>query len=54
MGKFIYSWTLLKNIYALAREHQSYWLIPLVIILGACAFGAFASQAATPFIYNLF
>jgi hypothetical protein len=54
MGKLRYAGSLLAEIFQFARENKVYWIVPLVLILGLVIFLVVTSQAATPFIYNLF
>jgi len=54
MGKLRYVGTLLAEIFQFARENKVYWIVPLVLILGLVIVLVVTSQAATPFIYNLF
>lgn len=56
MGKFTYSGRLLREFVAFARERRTYWIVPLVLLLGLAAFLGLlvASEAMTPLIYTLF
>ena len=54
MGRIRYSTKLLGQVFGLARERRSYWLVPLVILLGFAAVVIIGSGAATPLIYTIF
>ena len=49
-----YSLRLLGQFVAFARANRAWWMIPLVLVLGATAFLIAASQTAAPLIYALF
>lgn len=54
MSKLRYSSTLLKDFLAFAREHKVYWIVPLVIVLGALVLLVVTGQVSAPFIYSIF
>jgi hypothetical protein len=45
---------LLREFTAFARENRTYWIIPLIIVLGVAGLLVVAGQAAAPLIYTLF
>jgi hypothetical protein len=54
MGKASYSFRLFRDFVRFAREQRAYWLIPLVLMLGAIGIFIVAGQAAAPLLYALF
>jgi hypothetical protein len=54
MARFTYSFKLLAEFVRFAREHKTYWIIPLVLFLGIAAFVVVGGQAAAPLLYTLF
>ena len=54
MGKVTYSGKLFKELVQFARENRAYWIVPLALFLGLCAFLIVASQSAAPLLYTLF
>ncbi len=54
MSKLRYSRRLFGEFVGFARENRTYWIVPLVIILGMAAAAIVGSGAATPLIYALF
>lgn len=54
MSKLRYSVTLLREILQFARAHKAYWIVPLLLILGAMVLLIAAGQGAAPFIYTVF
>ncbi len=45
---------LLRELWAFAREHKAWWIIPVVVILLAVAVFLVAVSSISPFIYSLF
>jgi hypothetical protein len=54
MAKIGYSFKLFREFVAFARANRAYWIIPLILVLGATGFFVVAGQAAAPLIYTLF
>jgi hypothetical protein len=54
MAKIGYSAKLLREFTSFARENRTYWIIPLVLVLGAVGLLVVAGQAAAPLLYTLF
>ena len=54
MSKLRYSSTLFRDFVAFAREHKVYWIVPLVIVLGALVLLVVTGQVSAPFIYSIF
>lgn len=42
------------ELFAFAREHKAYWMVPLGLILALVLLLAVTSQGAAPFVYTLF
>lgn len=45
---------LLRELWAFAREHKSWWLIPLVLLLLGVGLLIVSVSGISPFIYSLF
>ncbi|HEU5079725.1 MAG TPA: DUF5989 family protein [Opitutaceae bacterium] len=45
---------LLKDLWAFAREHKVWWIVPLVVILLILALLIVGVSTISPFIYSLF
>ena len=45
---------LLRELWAFAREHKVWWIIPVVLVLLAVAVFLVAVSSISPFIYSLF
>lgn len=45
---------LMRELWAFAREHKAWWIIPVVVILLAAAVFLVAVSSISPFIYSLF
>jgi hypothetical protein len=54
MAKIGYSWKLLREFTGFARKTKSYWIVPLVLILGFTALVVVVGQGGAPLIYALF
>ena len=54
MAKVSYSFKLLREFVAFAREYRAYWMVPLVIFLGLAAVVMVGGQSAAPLLYALF
>ena len=54
MGKVLYSGTLFMEFIRFAISHKTYWIIPLVLMLGLMTLLIVAGESAAPFIYTLF
>lgn len=49
-----YGWKLFREFVGFARENKTYWIVPLVLLLGLTAIFVVAGQVAAPLIYTLF
>jgi hypothetical protein len=45
---------LLRELWAFAREHKAWWIVPVVIILLLVTFLIVGVSTVSPFIYSLF
>jgi len=45
---------LFREFVGFAREHRTYWIVPLIVMLGIAGFLIVARQAAAPLLYTLF
>jgi hypothetical protein len=54
MSKIGYVGTLLREVFAFARENKVYWIVPFVLVLGLLVLLVVTSQSAAPFVYTLF
>lgn len=45
---------LFREFVSFARENRAYWIIPLILVLGAAGLLVVAGQAAAPLLYTLF
>jgi len=54
VGKTRYAWKLLGEFTRFAREKRTYWIVPLVLLLGLTALLIVAGQVTSPLIYTLF
>ena len=54
MNKLGYVGKLLGEFIGFAKESRAYWIVPLIILLGALGVLIVASETAAPFIYALF
>lgn len=54
MARVRYLFRLLREVFAFARTHKAYWIVPMVFLLGLVILLVVASQGAAPFIYTLF
>ncbi len=45
---------LMRELWAFAREHKAWWIIPVVVILLLMACFVVGVSAISPFIYTLF
>jgi hypothetical protein len=45
---------LLRELWAFAREHKAWWIVPVVIILLLAALLIVGVSTISPFIYSLF
>jgi hypothetical protein len=54
MRRFGYAFKLFGDFVRFAREHRSYWLIPLILLLGLAGLVIVAGQSAAPLLYTLF
>jgi hypothetical protein len=54
MSKIRYVGTLLREVFAFARENKVYWIVPFVLVLGLLVLLVVTSQSAAPFVYTLF
>ncbi len=44
----------LRELFAFARQHKAWWIVPVVIVLLLVALLVVAVSAISPFIYSLF
>lgn len=54
MAKLSYAGRLFREFVGFALANRVYWIIPLVLLLGAMGVLIVASETAAPFIYALF
>ena len=54
MSKIRYGPKLFREFVRFAIANKAYWLIPLVMVLGAAALVVVVSQGVAPLIYTLF
>jgi hypothetical protein len=54
MSKIGYSEKLFRESVRFARDSKSYWIIPMILLLGLSALLIVAGQSATPLLYTLF
>ena len=45
---------LLRELWAFAREHKAWWIVPIVLILLLVALFVVGVSTISPFIYSLF
>jgi hypothetical protein len=45
---------LLRELWAFAREHKAWWIVPLVLLLLLVALLVVSVSTISPFIYSLF
>ena len=45
---------LLRDLWAFAREHKAWWIVPVVVILLLAALLVVGVSSISPFIYSLF
>ncbi|HVZ64679.1 MAG TPA: DUF5989 family protein [Lacunisphaera sp.] len=45
---------LLRELWAFARQHKAWWIVPIVIILLLVALLVVSVSSISPFIYSLF
>jgi hypothetical protein len=45
---------LLRELWAFAREHKAWWIVPIVVILLLAALLVVGVSSISPFIYSLF
>lgn len=45
---------LFRELWAFAREHKAWWIIPVVVVLLLVALIVVSVSAISPFIYSLF
>jgi hypothetical protein len=48
------AWRLLREFVEFSRQNRTYWIIPLVLLLGLAALLIVAGQVSAPLIYTLF
>jgi hypothetical protein len=44
----------LRELWAFAREHKAWWIVPVVVLLLLAALFIVGVSAISPFIYSLF
>jgi hypothetical protein len=54
MRRLRYLGRLFGELFAFAREHKAYWIVPMALLLALVVLLVVASQSAAPFIYTLF
>ncbi len=54
MRRLRYIGRLSGELFAFAREHKVYWMLPMAVILVLVILLVVTSQGAAPFIYTLF
>lgn len=54
MRRLRYLGRLFGELFAFAREHKAYWIVPTVLILVLVLLLVVTSQGAAPFIYTVF
>jgi hypothetical protein len=54
MRKSGYGFKLIGEFIRFARANRTYWLIPLLIVLGIAGVVIVAGQSAAPLLYTLF
>jgi hypothetical protein len=54
VSKVRHSWKLFREFLGFSRKYRTYWIIPLVLMLGLMAILVVASQVSAPLIYTLF
>ena len=54
MARLGYSIRLFRDFVAFARHNKAYWIIPLVVVLGAAAAIVVVGQTSAPLLYTLF
>ena len=52
--RFRSSFKLFRDFVGFARENKAYWIVPLVLVLGAAAALVVVGQTAAPLIYTMF
>ncbi len=45
---------LLRELWAFAREHKAWWIVPIVVVLLLVTLFIVSVTAISPFIYSLF
>ena len=54
MSRIGYAAKLLREFARFGREKRTYWIVPLILLLGLSALVIVASQSVAPLIYTLF
>jgi hypothetical protein len=54
MARANFAFRLFREFVNFARYNRTYWIIPLVLLLGLAALLIVAGQVSTPLIYTLF
>ena len=54
MSRLGYGFKLIRELFGFARQNKAYWIIPLVLVLGAVGAIVVAGQASAPLLYTLF
>jgi len=49
-----YFLSLAGEVFAFAREHKAYWIVPVAVILALVLLLVVTSQGAAPFLYTIF
>ena len=54
MPRIGYSFKLLREFSAFARENKAYWIVPLIVLLALVSFVVVVGQGVAPLLYTLF
>lgn len=54
MSRIGYAGKLLREFARFGREKKTYWIVPLILLLGLCGLVVVATQSVAPLIYTLF
>ena len=54
MSKLGYTGKLFMEFVRMARDTKSYWMVPLIVVLGLAAAVIVGGQSAAPLLYTLF
>lgn len=54
MRRLRYLGRLAGELFAFAREHKAYWIVPMALLLALVLLLVVTTQGAAPFLYTLF